>query len=75
MVGTNRAYFKNGVCFRFWKTELPFDELEKSIAGLNTLTIGEASIEDTSVEDSGTELTDGSEVCIFKYFMYFFVYA
>ena len=56
---------------RFWKTELPFDELEKSIAGLKTLTIGETSIEDTSVGDSGTELTDGPEVCINFCSMYF----
>ena len=53
--------------YRFWKTELPFDELEKSIAGLKTLTIGETSIEDTSVGDSGTELTDGPEVCSIVY--------
>ena len=62
---------KYGAHYRFWKTELPFDELEKSIAGLKTLTIGETSIEDTSVGDSGTELTDGPEVCSIVYLILF----
>ncbi len=52
------------LCCRFWKTELPFDEMEKKLAGLKTLTINETNIEDNSVEDSGTELLDGPEVSL-----------
>ena len=47
--------------FRFWKTELPFDESERTLAGLKSLTIGETRIEEDTLLNA--ESVDGPEVC------------
>ena len=57
--------------FRFWKTELPFDESERTLAGLKSLTIGETRIEEDTLLNA--ESVDGPEVCdnliIFRLFV------
>ncbi len=45
---------------RFWKTELPFDESERTLAGLKSLTIGETQIEEDTLLRA--EAVDGPEV-------------
>ncbi len=45
---------------RFWKTEIPVDESERTLAGLKSLTIGETQIEEDTLLRA--EAVDGPEV-------------